>query len=42
MTQTAYTDTTVTDGLTYDYIVESVDAEGITSVPSNTAVVPIP
>ena len=42
MTQTTYTDTNVTNGQTYDYIVESVDASGIQSVPSNTAVVSIP
>ena len=42
MTQTTYTDTNVTNGQTYDYIVESVDASGVQSVPSNTAVVPIP
>jgi fibronectin type 3 domain-containing protein len=42
MTQTAYTDMNVQNGQTYDYIVESVDASGVTSVPSNMAVVPIP
>ena len=42
MTQTTYTDANVTNGQTYDYIVESVDASGVQSVPSNTAVVPIP
>ena len=42
MTQTTYTDTNVQNGQTYDYIVESVDASGIQSVPSNTAVVSIP
>jgi hypothetical protein len=42
VTQTAYVDSNVQDGQTYDYIVESVDAAGIVSVPSNTAVVPIP
>jgi hypothetical protein len=41
-TQTTYTDTNVTNGQTYDYIVESVDATGVQSVPSNTTVVPIP
>jgi len=35
-------DSSVQDGQTYDYIVESVDAAGVTSAPSNTAVVPIP
>jgi hypothetical protein len=42
VTQTAYTDTTVQDGPTYDYVVKSVDAEGNTSVPSNMAAVTIP
>jgi hypothetical protein len=43
VTQTAYNDTSVLqDGQTYDYIVESVDAEGNTSSPSNMASVPIP
>ena len=42
VTQTTYVDSNVQDGQTYDYIVESVDAAGVASVPSNTAVVPIP
>jgi hypothetical protein len=42
VTQTSYMDTNVQDGQTYDYIVESVDASGVTSSPSNTAAVPIP
>ena len=42
VTQTTYVDTGVQDGQTYDYIVESVDASGIESAPSNTATVPIP
>ena len=42
MTTTTYTDTNVQNGQTYDYIVESVDASGVQSVPSNTAVIPIP
>ena len=42
VTQTTYVDPNVTDGLSYDYIVESVDASGIESVPSNTATVPVP
>lgn len=42
-TQTSYSDTsTLQDGQTYDYIVESVDAEGNTSTPSNMASVAIP
>lgn len=42
VTQTTYVDSSVEDGLTYDYIVESVDAAGVASAPSNTALVPIP
>jgi len=42
VTKTAYTDNNVTDGQTYDYVVESVDAEGNTSAPSNMAAVTIP
>ncbi len=42
VTQTAYVDTTVQVGQNYDYIVESVDASGVTSVPSNVASVAIP
>ena len=42
VTQTTYVDTGVEVGKTYDYIVESVDASGVTSSPSNVAVVPIP
>jgi fibronectin type 3 domain-containing protein len=41
ITQTSYVDTTVSNGKTYDYIVESVDASGVTSVPSNMASVTI-
>jgi hypothetical protein len=40
--QTTYVDTSVQDGQSYDYIVESVDAVGVTSTPSNTATVVIP
>ena len=40
--QTAYMDITVQSGLTYDYIVESVDASGVESAPSNIASVTIP
>jgi hypothetical protein len=40
--KTAYVDTNVQDGQSYDYIVESVDAAGVTSTPSNTATVAIP
>ena len=42
VTQTTYVDDNVQNGLTYDYIVESVDASGVTSSPSNMAAVPIP
>jgi len=42
VTQTAYADTTAQNGQNYDYIVESVDASGITSVPSNVATLSIP
>ena len=42
VTQTTYVDSGVQDGQTYDYIVESVDASGVTSSPSNMAAVPIP
>jgi hypothetical protein len=41
-TATTYADTTVAAGLTYDYIVESVDASGFTSLPSNMISVTIP
>lgn len=39
---TTYVDLTVQAGQAYDYVVESVDASGVTSSPSNTAVVQIP
>jgi len=42
VTDTAFVDSSVQNGQTYDYIVESVDAAGIESTPSNAAVVPIP
>jgi hypothetical protein len=42
VTQTAYTDTTVQAGETYDYMVESVDASDVTSTPSNMASVTTP
>jgi hypothetical protein len=42
VTQTTYVDTGVEEGQTYDYIVESVDAAGVESAPSNAAAVPIP
>jgi hypothetical protein len=37
LNQTAFADTTVQTGQTYNYIVESVDASGVTSAPSNMA-----
>ena len=40
--QLAYTDTGVQAGLTYNYIVESVDTSGVTSAPSNMASVTLP
>jgi len=42
LTQTSYQDTTAQAGQTYDYIVESVDASGNTSAPSNMASVNVP
>jgi fibronectin type 3 domain-containing protein len=41
-TATTYADTTVASGTSYTYYVESVDAEGCTSGPSNTYTVNIP
>ncbi len=38
----AYTDPSVSAGQTYDYIVESVDAKGVTSTPSNMAAASVP
>jgi fibronectin type 3 domain-containing protein len=40
--QTTYVDSTVQAGLTYDYIVESVDSFGVESVPANEATATIP
>lgn len=37
VTTTSYVDTTVQAGQTYDYVVESVDAKGLDSTPSNMA-----
>ncbi len=42
VTTTTYTDTTIEDGQNYDYIVESVDASDVTSIPSNTTTADIP
>jgi hypothetical protein len=41
-TQTTYVDSTVETGLTYDYIVESVDSSGNESTPTSPIVVTIP
>jgi hypothetical protein len=41
-TQTSYDDTTVTSGVTYDYIVKSIDSEGVESAPSNTISITVP
>jgi fibronectin type 3 domain-containing protein len=40
--QTSYVDTNVQTGLTYDYIVKSVDASGVESTSSNEAAATIP
>jgi len=40
--QVTYADTTVEDGQSYDYTIESVDALGIESVPTSPIVVTIP
>jgi fibronectin type 3 domain-containing protein len=37
-----YTDSTVQNGRSYSYYVESVDANGSRSAPSNTVVVTVP
>ena len=41
-TTTTYVDSTVLGGQTYDYIVDSVDASGVESIPSNMIAVIIP
>jgi hypothetical protein len=41
-TQTTYVDSTVQDGQSYDYIIESVDAEGVESAPTSPSEVIIP
>ncbi len=41
-TQTAYVDSTVQAGLTYDYYVTSVDSSGVESAPSNEVAAAIP
>jgi hypothetical protein len=42
ITQTTYMDTTVQNGSIYAYIVESVDASGVVSSPSNTLSITTP
>jgi fibronectin type 3 domain-containing protein len=42
VTQTTYVDSAAQSGQAYDYIVESVDASGVTSAPSNMASVTLP
>jgi hypothetical protein len=42
VSQLTYTDISVVAGQTYDYIVESVDASGVASAPSNMASVTLP
>jgi hypothetical protein len=41
-TMTTFLDKTVLAGVTYDYIIESVDSAGVKSAPSNVIVVTIP
>jgi hypothetical protein len=41
-TQTTYVDSAVQSGLTYGYVVESVDSSGVESVPSNEVAATIP
>jgi fibronectin type 3 domain-containing protein len=41
-TLTSYVDSTVQNGTTYDYEVESVDASGVTSAPTSPLPVAIP
>jgi hypothetical protein len=40
--ETTYTDATVRSGQTYDYIVESVDQDGVESIPSNLISLTVP
>ena len=42
VTQTAYTDPSVKAGQAYDYVIESIDASGVESAPSNVASATIP
>jgi fibronectin type 3 domain-containing protein len=41
-TPTEFSDSAVQSGFVYDYVVKSVDAEGVESIPSNTTTVTIP
>jgi len=41
-TQTAYTDSNLQNGSSYDYMVKSVDTSGTESSPSNTTTISIP
>jgi fibronectin type 3 domain-containing protein len=41
-TQTAYVDSTVVSGATYNYIVKSTDSNGVESIASNQTTVTIP
>jgi len=41
-TQTNYSDTTVSSGVTYDYYVESVDASQVSSAPSTVLTISVP
>jgi len=42
VSQTTYVDSTVQAGVTYDYVVTSVDSAGVESVPSNQVAGTIP
>jgi len=42
VTTTGYNDASVQNGQSYTYMVESIDANGVESVPSNTASATIP
>jgi fibronectin type 3 domain-containing protein len=41
-TQTSFIDSTVQSGSTYEYIVKSVDANGVESKPSNSTTITVP
>jgi fibronectin type 3 domain-containing protein len=42
VSQTAYVDSSVQDGQTYLYEVESMDTDGVASAPSNSVTVAVP